>query len=121
MGTEITRAPCSFLPFYMASDLATIEIVFHSDTDDVYSVRIQQPLLCHQLIEMLLEAETRTHPRWPITGEGKGSRSPPSHACLSCDHDRHTRAETAHTHTTHTRPHPTPEGGVCVCVLFHLS
>lgn len=34
-----------------------VEIVLHGDADDVYSTRTRQPLLGHQLTEMLLRSE----------------------------------------------------------------
>lgn len=48
--------PHSYLFIRLFNFGKIIEIVFHSDTDDVYSVRSQQPLSCHQLTEMLLKS-----------------------------------------------------------------
>lgn len=41
MGTEITTGPLalSYLSIWLLNFGKIIEIVFHSDTDDVYSVR----------------------------------------------------------------------------------
>lgn len=47
--------PFVYLFIWLFNFGKVIEIVFYSDTDDVHSIRPQQPLLCHQLIQMLLK------------------------------------------------------------------
>lgn len=54
--TSRDSAPRSYLFIRLFNLGEIIEVVFHSDADDVHGVRSRQPLFRHQLTEMLLKS-----------------------------------------------------------------